>query len=143
QGISNDLRAINMKLAAAANARPRDPDLLFELQTAFHMRFAYETSGAHFRSIYDTIRPQVQRYEWIYGTRRDATYEPSTHEHTSIIGAIADGDADLARSALDSHWKRATARTVAVIDALVNESVKEPSRKRPARQKPITRDNRK
>lgn len=130
--VAEDLRNLNAELKASSVLRPRDPDRLFELQTAFHVRFVYETAGSRLRSVYDSIRPHVQRYEWQYGTRSDASYEPSTNEHVRIIDAIRSGDAVAARSAVEAHWKSAAARTIAVIDAISRNQPRRVSRiKRP------------
>ena len=117
--IADELRYLNLKLNAAASARPRDPDKLLTLQTAFHVRFVNECTGPQFRAIYDAIRPKVQRYEWIYGTQQDAEYGPSTKEHRRIIAAIRTGDAITARVAVRTHWTKAADRTVRIIDALL------------------------
>ncbi len=116
--IADDLRGLNLQLKAASQSRPRDPDKLFELQTAFHLRFVYETAGSHLRAIYDAVRPQVQRYEWIYGTRSESEYQPSTSEHMRIIAAIRSGDAVAAQTSVISHWRRAAIRTVRIIEEL-------------------------
>jgi DNA-binding GntR family transcriptional regulator len=116
--LADDLESINAELVAAGRSRPRDPDLLFELQTAFHLRFVNETGGPHFRDVYNALRPHVQRYEWIYGTRSDAKYEPSTREHAGIISAIRAGDGKTAQAAVIAHWEKAARRTEAVIAAV-------------------------
>lgn len=117
-----DLQRINSELTRAAGARPRNPDRLFELQGEFHIRFVSEGAGPHLRTMYDALRPQVQRYEWIYGTRADAEYEPSTSEHTRIIAAIRDGEVELARLAVIGHWDKAAKRTVKVIESVTMKS---------------------
>jgi len=114
--LASDLERLNVELRSAAKARPRDPDHLFVLQTAFHARFVYEEPGPYFTRVYETIRPQVQRYEWAYGTHLDAEYEPSTQEHLAIIAAIIAGDSGAAREAVLSHWAKAAVRTVATIE---------------------------
>ncbi len=116
--IAGHLKELNTRLKEAGSARPRDPDELFELQTAFHLRFVHEMAGSHLRRVYDSIRPNVQRYEWIYGTRNEAEYEPSTTEHLRIIAAIRAGDPEQARNAVIMHWEKAAARTIAIIGAL-------------------------
>lgn len=113
-----DLEGINESLAMAAMARPRDPDRLFELQAAFHLRFIDEVAGPHLHGHYNGLRPQVQRYEWIYGTRVDADYETSTAEHLRIISAVQAGDATAARTAVCTHWENAAERTASIITAL-------------------------
>lgn len=117
-----DLERLNAELRAAATVRPRDFDLLFELQAAFHQRFVNEASGRHMLNIYSILRPQVQRYEWVYGIRLDAEYEPSANEHLRIISAIRSGDAEKARHAVETHWERAAIRTIAVIDGLTQHA---------------------
>ncbi|MDP9177305.1 MAG: GntR family transcriptional regulator [Gemmatimonadota bacterium] len=118
QDLAKDLKRLNSELLEASKVRPRDLDLLFELQTAFHVRFVYEIAGRRFRNIYDRIRPHVQRYEWAYATRAEAEYEPSANEHSLIIAAIKAGDRGKARNSVESHWRRAARRTIAIIDSL-------------------------
>lgn len=113
--VAEDLERINADLRRAGNARPRDPDVLFKLQSEFHVRFVYETAGPYLRHIYDSLRPQVQRYEWSYGTRADADYEASNREHTAIIEAIRAGDSRAAGQSVIKHWARAAERTEDVI----------------------------
>lgn len=118
QALADNLRRLNLELRQASAARPRDPDRLFELQTAFHVRFVYETAGPRFRAVYESVRPHVQRYEWIYGTRTNAEYEPSSAEHRRIIEAIRTGDSAEAKIAVESHWRKAAGRTIAVIEEI-------------------------
>ena len=116
--LAADLERLNRDLRNAAIARPRNPDRLFDLQTAFHLRFVDETAGPYLRNVYESIRPQVQRYEWAYGTRLDAEYEPSTREHLRIIAAVKSGDTKAARKAVLTHWAHAAVRTVATIEGI-------------------------
>lgn len=118
--LSDDLERLNAELASASRARPRNHDRLFELQTAFHTRFVLDSAGPYLKRGYDRIRPQVQRYEWAYGTRLDAEYEPSTKEHLRIIAAIRAGDALAARDAVVTHWSRAAVRTIATIESIAS-----------------------
>ena len=115
-----DLENLNLKLREAGNARPRNADRLFELQAAFHQRFVDETAGRHLLGVYATLRPQVQRYEWIYGTRLEAEYGPSTNEHLRIIAAVKSGDGDKARNAVETHWERAAVRTIEIIERIAS-----------------------
>lgn len=122
--LADELHKLNAELAKAAGQRPRNPDRLYELQAAFHVRFVKEGSGPHLLNIYDSLRPQVQRYEWIYGTRLDADYAPSSAEHTRIIAAIREGEVEIARLAVIAHWDKAAKRTAKVIDAVAAKSEK-------------------
>jgi DNA-binding GntR family transcriptional regulator len=113
--VAADLQTINADLKGAAAASPRSVSRLFELQTAFHTRFVYESAGARMRAVYDTIRPHVQRYEWFYGSRGNSSYGPSITEHARIIQAIRTGNPEKARTAVESHWTQAAERTMRVM----------------------------
>lgn len=125
--LADDLERLNAELRDASKARPRDPDRLFELQTGFHTRFVLDSAGPYLRRGYARIRPQVQRYEWVYGTRLDSEYEPSTREHLKIIAAIRNGEPALARDAVLAHWSRAAVRTIATLESI--DAAESPRRK--------------
>ncbi len=113
-----DLKHLNNELMDAGDHRPRNQDRLFELQTSFHVRFVYESAGERLRNVYDSVRPHVQRYEWVYGTRSNASYEPSTSEHRRIIAAIRRGEPAEARHAVETHWRNAATRTARTIEEI-------------------------
>jgi DNA-binding GntR family transcriptional regulator len=110
-----DLERLNAELSAATSARPRDNDVVFELQTAFHVGFMDRCAGPQIRKLYDSIRPHVQRYEWAYGTQSDAPYAPSIAEHRRIIAAVAAGDPRAARDEIERHWANGVGRTARLI----------------------------
>lgn len=116
--LADDLERLNTHLRHASQARPRDPDKLFELQTEFHTRFVLDSAGPYLKRGYERIRPQVQRYEWVYGTRMDSEYEPSTREHVKIIAAIRSGEPALAKDAVLAHWSRAAVRTIEILESM-------------------------
>jgi len=122
-----DLEKLNLELRRASRARPRDHDRLFELQAEFHQRFMDESAGVHLLAVYSILRPQVQRYEWVYGTSFDAEYEPSTNEHLQIISAVRSGDGNRAREAVERHWEHASVRTIAIVNGIEDRS--EPRRR--------------
>jgi DNA-binding GntR family transcriptional regulator len=127
--IATDVMQLNSELRIAAAKRPRNHDRLFELQSAIHTRFVYESAGNRLRSIYDSLRPHVQRYEWVYGTRADAPYEPSASEHMKIITAIREGSPAAARAAVETHWRNAAVRTVQVMSEVLSAPPRKPRRK--------------
>ena len=133
--LASELEQLNRELRRASAVRPRDHDRLFELQAAFHQRFVDETAGHHLLGVYESLRPQVQRYEWVYGTRLDAEYEPSSNEHLRIIAAIRSGDGLKAREAVETHWEHAAVRTITIIEG-INSA---PKPRRTERQKPVPR----
>ena len=116
--LADDLERLNTELRTASQARPRDPDKLFKLQTAFHTRFVLDSAGLYLTRGYERIRPQVQRYEWVFGTRLSSEYEPSTKEHFRIIAAIRSGEPATARDAVLAHWSRAAVRIIATLESI-------------------------
>lgn len=113
-----DLERLNGELERAAEARPRDMDLVGELMSAFHLSFMDRCAGPWLRSLYDSVRPHVQRYEWAYATYSDAAYSPSIREHQQIIAAIAAADPQAAKERLERHWVNGGRRAVATMKRL-------------------------
>ena len=75
-------------------------------------------AGSWLRSLYDSVRPHVQRYEWAYATYSEATYRPSIREHRQIIAAIAAADPQAAKAMLERHWLNGGKRAVATMKRL-------------------------
>ncbi len=133
--LADELRRINLGLRVAAAEQPRNADKLSDLQAEFHLRLVLETAGPHMRSIYGALRPQVQRYEWIYGTHAEADYARSIAEHMTIIAAIREGNAEGARNAVITHWHNAISRTSNVIRPAPFGSPRVKSRAKSAKRK--------
>jgi DNA-binding GntR family transcriptional regulator len=106
---------VNDELTAAVGRRLRDIDRIAELQTEFHVCFMDACAGPYLRSVYDTVRPHVQRYEWAFCANKRARYKPSLTEHGVIIDAVARGDGETARRLVEEHWAEAAKRTAVLI----------------------------
>lgn len=114
--LTDALQTANEELRAATSARPRDRDLVFELQTKFHICFMDVCAGPRLRMLYDAVRPHVQRYEWAYGMRSDAPYEQSLADHEEITAAVSRGDSALAHRLITAHWHDAVRRTSKLVE---------------------------
>ena len=107
---------INHDLVAACDLRPWDSDLVADLMSRFHVCFMNECAGPRVLTLYKTVRPHVERYEWAYGTQVSAEYSLSTDEHLAIIAAVEAGDGKLAKTLIERHWAADTERTCATIE---------------------------
>jgi DNA-binding GntR family transcriptional regulator len=58
-----------------------------------------------FRSLIEVVRPQVDRYEWLYAPLVGPNYDDTFREHRDIIRAVRDGAGDRARRAMVANWE--------------------------------------
>jgi DNA-binding GntR family transcriptional regulator len=101
------LRRINRELRPSARVTPRD---YFDLDAQFHGLYVTRAGGARVRMLYDSIKPQLDRYALIYVYALFDQIGVSAAEHEAIIEAIDDGDADAAQHAADANWRNAAER---------------------------------
>lgn len=114
--IAASLKEAEDAFESAARETPIDYDRLFELHNAFHDIFVVPGSGPRLQSILDAVRPQIDRYEWVYAPLVGPDYDDTFDEHRAIIRAIREGDEDRARNAVIANWECGAARLRAVID---------------------------
>jgi len=111
------LERIEAEFHTEAERTTPNPDRLFELHGAFHRTLMDDCAGSHTRALLGTIRPQLDRIEWLYAPligRFEATYE----EHQAIIDAVRGGRADAAEQAVRSNWFAAAERLAAAMRRL-------------------------
>jgi DNA-binding GntR family transcriptional regulator len=116
RSIATVLKEAEDEFERVARQTPVDYDQLFELQNAFHETFVAPGAGPRLQSLIDTVRPQIDRYEWVYAPLVGPDYEVTFHEHREIIRTIRDGDEDRARKAVIANWERGAERLRSVID---------------------------
>ncbi len=68
-------------------------------------------------ALHGTIKPQVDRYNWVYTTALFDRILTSVEEHEAIIGSIAAGDPDAAQTAIQRNFRNAAERLSKVIEA--------------------------
>ena len=104
-----------VRFEKAAKTRKIDYDLVFERHNAFHELLVDAGAGPRHRSLLETVRPQVDRYEWMYAPLVGPDYTATFVEHAAIIRAVRSGSADNIERAVASNWDRGGDRLAAVI----------------------------
>jgi DNA-binding GntR family transcriptional regulator len=113
--LADRLAAVNATLRAAIRSAPEDADAIFRLLTRFHTTFFEALAGPRLRTVYGSLRPLVERYEWAYADLVEGQIAASIDEHELIIAAVRAGSAQTAEATVRLHWERSGSR---VSDAL-------------------------
>lgn len=104
RALAKSLKSSNAKFEKVSRKRGHDFDELFELHNAFHDELVRAGATPRLRALIDSVRPQVDRYEFVYaplvGTYHDVTFE----EHAAIVRALRDGSPSAAESAVRANW---------------------------------------
>jgi DNA-binding GntR family transcriptional regulator len=101
--------------AATAASKP-DWDALFDLHDSFHRRVRSASAGPAVLSLLDALRPQVDRYEWLFAPLTGPDVSPTFGEHDAIIREVRNGTANGIERAVRGNWFNGGARLAAVID---------------------------
>jgi DNA-binding GntR family transcriptional regulator len=117
------LRALNAAMAAAATHRPPNPTETIRLDTEFHRAYVEGGAGRRLLSFHRSIKPHADRYVYLYYTTLTTEILVSTREHGVIIDAIAAGDAEAARRAVQNNWENAAGRLSKSIAAIGERGV--------------------
>jgi len=90
--------------------RDHDLDELFELHNAFHDEIVRTCATPRLRELIDRVRPQVDRYEFVYAPLVGPNHEETFEEHAAIIRTMRDGTAAAAESAVRANWLNSAER---------------------------------
>jgi len=101
------LRQVNRELRPSARLTPMD---YHDLDGQFHGLYVTRAGGARVRTLYESIKPQLDRYALMYTYALFDQIGVSASEHSAIIEAIDDGDADAAQHAAGANWRNAAER---------------------------------
>lgn len=101
------LRRINRQLRRGAAVTGSE---YYDLDAQFHARYVTQCGGARVRMLYESIKPQLDRYALMYTYALYEQASVSAAEHEMIIEAIDDGDGDAAQRAADANWRNAAER---------------------------------
>ncbi len=115
--LADDLRALNERMRAASLPRP-DQNLLFDADTAFHLRYVIAGSGPRLLALHGAIKPQAERYIRLYYSALVDEIAISLSEHEVIIDTIARGEPEAAQLAVEVNWRNAAERLKRVIDSV-------------------------
>jgi len=99
-----------------ARRKASDWDRLFELHHAFHRTLIDRLAGPKLRTLLESLRWQLDRYEYFYAPLLGPDFEPTFAEHALIIKTVAAGKADPAERAVRGNWFGGAKRLAAVID---------------------------
>lgn len=112
------LAEVNNALRLAAEQERPDLRELFDLDTAFHRTYVEAGAGPRILALHDVIKPQAERYCWLYMSALADRIEESTVEHEAIVDAIRHGDPDATERAVHGNWRSAADRFSEVIAKL-------------------------
>jgi len=108
--LADRLAAVNAALRVAIRSAPEDADAIFRLLTRFHTTFFEALAGPRLRTVYGSLRPLVERYEWAYADLVEGQIGASLDEHELIIAAVRAGSAQTAEATVRLHWERSGSR---------------------------------
>jgi DNA-binding GntR family transcriptional regulator len=104
------LEDIERAFHEAARRQIPEYDCLFQLHQAFHRALVEAGGGPETRAVLRTIKPQMDRYEWLYAPMAGPDFTPTRHEHAAIVEAVRRGDAQELERAVRTNWLNAAQR---------------------------------
>lgn len=116
QALVQDLTAINSELKEVAKSPQPDHNRLWGLDERFHQRCVEVAAGPRLKLLHSAVKPQAERYERLYVSYLAGEIATSVTEHETIIDAIAAGDAEGAKTAVEHNWRNAAGRLGQVIE---------------------------
>ena len=115
RALARTLRDRERAFRRAARARRIDYDVLFARHDAFHRAMMDALAGPATRTLLETLRPRLDRYEWLYAPIIGPDFTATYAEHAAIIRAVAAGDGPGAERAVRRNWFRGGARLAAAL----------------------------
>lgn len=109
--VADDMSAVNRRLEQQARIAHKEPDLLVRYQSEFHWTLVESLGTRHVCRLYGQIRPQAERYEFIYSSVAQVDYAKSVAEHEVVVELVRAGDGTGAKAAIEAHWAHASERT--------------------------------
>lgn len=116
RGLVKSLARLNEEYRRAARLSRIDGDKLFTLDTDFHHAYVVAGSGPRLFSLYEAVKPQIERYVRVYQTLLTDSIQTSVVEHAAIIAEIATGSGRGAQEAVRTNWRNAGARLRGLIE---------------------------
>lgn len=110
-----ELQKINAELK---NAVDGDGTTFYRLDQTFHGRYVAAAAGPRLLSLHQSIKPQADRYIWLYVTALADQILTSVQEHEVIIQSIKAGNAKAAQLAIRRNWHNAAKRLSRSMDRL-------------------------
>jgi DNA-binding GntR family transcriptional regulator len=114
--VARKLETIERAFHAEARRRNPEYDRLFELHQSFHRGLVEAAAGPETRAVLRTIRPQLDRYEWLYAPMAGPDFTPTRTEHAAIVNAVQHGNAQDLERAVRANWLNAAQRLGPLIE---------------------------
>lgn len=114
--LANSLAERHAEFRHAAAAHATDWDELFERHDAFHRVLQEACAGPRIQALLDLLRPQVDRYEWLFAPLTGPDYSPTNAEHDAIVSAVREGTAAEVEGAVRANWFNGGERLARAID---------------------------
>jgi len=113
-----ELRELDDLLLAELEGESPDPNRIFSLYTRFHREYVDAADGPRLLTLHDAVKPQADRYRFLYSSALITRIPESVKEHGEIIRALETGDGERAERAVRTNWRNAAERLGRVIDTL-------------------------
>jgi DNA-binding GntR family transcriptional regulator len=114
--LARKLEKIERAFSVEARKVPIDHDKLFELHDAFHRQLISDVVGQETSALLQTIRPQLDRYEWFYAPLIGPDFRATYAEHGEIVAALRAGNARRLERAVRANWQGSASRLGPVIE---------------------------
>jgi len=111
-----ELRQRERAFRGAARVRPIDYDALFEAHNAVHEALMRACAGPATRALLETLRPRLDRYEWLYAPIIGPDFRATFAEHAAVIRAVAAGDGPGCERAIRRNWFAGGKRLAAALE---------------------------
>jgi DNA-binding GntR family transcriptional regulator len=114
--IARQLKNYNQQLDEIVKSRPAKAGSIFDLDRNFHRTIVESAAGPRLLALHKAVEPQAERYWRLYASSIIHDLHRSVAEHSEIIAAIAEGNADRIERGLQSNWEKGAERLAYVID---------------------------
>ena len=111
------LKRAQEKFESTARKTPHAFEKMFDLHNRFHALLAESHTGPRLKALIDSLRPHVERYEWVYAPIVGPGYDETFDEHNAIVRAVRTGTSRAIESSVRNNWDRSAARLLAALDA--------------------------
>jgi DNA-binding GntR family transcriptional regulator len=116
RSLATAMANVDRRFRAVHSSRKPDGDELFDLHDSFHRRLRAACAGPTVLSLLEALRPQVDRYEWVFGPLTGPDLSLSFSEHDAIVREVRAGTANGLERAVRANWFNGGARLAAAID---------------------------
>jgi DNA-binding GntR family transcriptional regulator len=116
RALSTEMAKVDRQFRALYSPRNPDWDALFDLHDSFHRRLRSACAGPTVLALLEALRPQVDRYEWVFGPLTGPDFSLSFEEHDAIVREVRAGTAAGIERAVRANWFNGGVRLAAVID---------------------------